>query len=211
MTLLKEEKILVVGTATGLEEALAWQTLGADAVCLQGIEAGGHRGSFLSDQANGLDLSNLLQICRNPIRLPIIAAGAIMDGHGIRRALAQGADLVQMGTAFLSCAEAGTHVAHRQALLQAKPGDSCLTRAFSGRYARGLRNRFIDLMQAHENLVPNYPIQNALTGSIRAHASANSNAEYMSLWAGQGAHLSRALSVAELFRALLSEWREAQA
>jgi nitronate monooxygenase len=205
--------IFVIGTATNVAEALAWQQVGADAVCAQGIEAGGHRGTFLGSQQDGIGTMALVPLIVDTVKLPVIAAGGIMDGRGIAAALALGAQAAQMGTAFLACDESGIHAAYRERLLQATREDAlartCLTRAFSGRYARGLVNRFIDTMQPLEQAVPPYPIQNVLTGAIRGHAGKSGDTEWMSLWAGQGVAMLRAMPAARLIEALVAEWRAA--
>lgn len=199
--------ILVIGTATNVQEAIIWQALGADAVCLQGIEAGGHRGTFIgAQQASNLSTLALLQCCAPHMHIPLIAAGGLMDGRDIATVLAAGAQMVQMGTAFLTTKEAGTSVAYRQRLLEADSDTTRQTRAFSGRLARGLDNQFMQLMEAVADQVPAYPIQNALTSSIRAHAGKANNTELMSLWAGQGVARCRDLAVAELMQVLVSEW-----
>lgn len=202
--------ILVVGTATNLQEAVAWQALGADAICLQGIEAGGHRGTFIGKQADStLGMLALLRQCAPHIQLPLIAAGGIMDGADIAAAMAAGASMVQMGTAFLTCKEAKISGAYRQRLLGATADTTRQTRVFSGRLARGLDNRFIELMEAVADQLPEYPIQNALTSGIRAQAGKTDNTELMSLWAGQGVHRCRDLPAGELMRALLAEYAKA--
>lgn len=210
MQRLHEAGILVIGTATNLKEAIVWQALGADAICLQGIEAGGHRGTFIGVQrAANLTTLALLQYCAPNIHVPLIAAGGLMDGHDIAVALAAGAQMVQMGTAFLTAKEAGISEAYRKRLLEASSDTTRQTRAFSGRLARGLDNQFMQLMETVADQVPVYPIQNALTSSIRAHAGKVNNTELMSLWAGQGVARCRDLAVAELMQVLVSEWRSA--
>jgi len=206
--------ILVVGTATDIAEALAWQEIGADAVCAQGIEAGGHRGSFLAPQELGSGTLALVPRMVDAVRIPVIAAGGIMDGRGMAAALALGAQAVQLGTAFLACPESGIHAAYKARLREAAASPAraltCLTRAFSGRYARGLVNRYIETMQPVEREVPAYPVQNALTGSIRAHAAKTNDPEWMSLWAGQGVGAIRAMPAGELVATLMQELDEAR-
>jgi nitronate monooxygenase len=200
MQRLKVARIAVVGTATHVEEALAWEALGADAVCVQGVEAGGHRGTFLSPSSSLLSdasvinsqlqaatgLFALLPQVVDAVKIPVIAAGGIMDGRGIAAALALGASAVQMGTAFLATRQSAISAEWKQSLRAAKPTETCLTRAFSGRYARGLRNEFIADFEATQSNVPAYPIQNALTGGLRKQAAIVGNSQFLSLWAGQG-------------------------
>jgi nitronate monooxygenase len=207
--------ILVIGTATNVDEARAWEQAGADAICAQGLEAGGHRGTFMGAQEEGTGTLALVPLVVDAVRLPVIAAGGIMNGRDIAAVLALGAQAAQLGTAFLACEESGISAPYKQRLLQAaddpRKAVTRLTRAFSGRYARGLRNRFIDIMSAYEHQVPAYPVQNALTGSIRAHAAKTGDSEVMSLWAGQGVAAIRAMPAAQLVEALTSELRQAQA
>ncbi len=201
--------IFVIGTATNVAEARAWQQAGADAICAQGSEAGGHRGTFIGAQDHAIGILALVPLLVDAVTVPVIAAGGIMDGRGIAAALTLGAQAAQLGTAFLACDESGIHAAYKARLLQAasEPEKSitCLTRAFSGRYARGLVNRFIDTMTTVEHDVPAYPVQNALTGSIRTHAANSGDTEFMSLWAGQGVAAIRAMPAAQLIERLVAE------
>jgi nitronate monooxygenase len=201
--------ILVIGTVTTVEEALAWQAIGADAVVASGVEAGGHRGTFIGRQEDAaLPAKQLWPLVAQAVRIPVIAAGGIMTGADIKEALALGARAVQMGTAFLATDESGIAAAYKQRLLTGER-HTRLTRSFSGRYARGIENRFMKLMEAVEPQVPAYPIQNALTGSIRAAAAASGDTELMSLWAGAGVARSRAMSAAQLIQTLAAEMRAA--
>lgn len=210
MQRLHDAGILVVGTATNLQEAIVWQAIGADAVCLQGVEAGGHRGTFIgAQQASTLGTMALLKACRPHMQIPLIAAGGIMDGRDIAAMRAAGAQWVQMGTAFLTTLESGISSAYKQRLLQADSDTTRQTRAFSGRYARGLDNRFMQLMAGVAEQVPAYPIQNALTGSIRAAAAKENNTELMSLWCGQGVARSKEISAADLMAELIRDMQAA--
>ena len=165
---------LVVGTATTVAEARAWASVGADAVCASGTEAGGHRGTFLDDfTASQVGTLALVPQCVDAVDIPVIAAGGIMDGRGIAAAQALGAQAVQMGTAFLACPESGIGPAYRQALAQAQDTDTRLTRVFSGRPARGIVNAMMEALAAEEDRVPAYPVQNALTGALRRAAAAH--------------------------------------
>jgi nitronate monooxygenase len=200
--------IAVIGTVTTVDEALAWELVGADAVVASGIEAGGHRGTFLGPQEDAtLPARSLWPLVVEAVRIPVIAAGGIMTGVDIHEALALGARAVQMGTAFLVTDESGIHPAYKQKLLSGGELKTRLTRSFSGRYARAIENRFMEQMKAVEMQVPAYPVQNALTGSIRSAAAASGDAELMSLWAGAEVGRSRALSVAQLMQTLVAEMR----
>lgn len=200
--------IAVIGTVTTVDEALAWEAVGADAVVASGVEAGGHRGTFIGRQEDAtLPARSLWPQVAKAVKIPVIAAGGIMTGVDIHEALALGAKAVQMGTAFLATDESGIHPAYKLKLLSGGHIKTRLTRSFSGRYARGIENRFIQQMESVETQVPAYPVQNALTGSIRTAAAASGDTELMSLWAGAEVGRSRALSVAQLMQTLVAEMR----
>ena len=202
--------ILVIGTVTTVAEGLAWQEAGADAVIASGIASGGHRGTFIGRQEDAtMPGKELWPAVAHALAIPVIAAGGIMDGADIRDALALGAIAVQMGTAFLVTDESGIHPAYRARLLDDQPKTTRLTRSISGRYARGIENRFMREMAAVESQVPGYPVQNALTGSIRAAAANNNDPEWMSLWAGMGVMRARAMPAAALVRILSNELHNA--
>jgi nitronate monooxygenase len=200
--------IAVIGTVTTVDEARAWAAIGANAVVASGVEAGGHRGTFLGPQEEAtLKAKELWPLVAESVNIPVIAAGGIMTGVDIHEALALGAKAVQMGTAFLVTDESNIHPAYRKKLLEGGDVRTRLTRAFSGRYARGIENRFMKQMEGVESQVPAYPVQNALTGSIRAAAAKSGDPELMSLWAGAEVGRSRALSVAQLMQTLVAEMR----
>ncbi|MFM9435534.1 nitronate monooxygenase [Janthinobacterium sp. CG_23.3] len=203
--------VFVIGTVTTATEGLAWQAAGADAVVASGVQSGGHRGTFLVPQTDAtLGTAELLAELVGVLEIPIISAGGIMNGVDIARLLALGASAVQMGTAFLVSDESGIHPEYKKRLLSADNHPTRLTRAFSGRYARGLENRFMQMMESVETLVPAYPVQNALTGSIRAAAAKAGDTELMSLWAGTGVNLARGMPAAQLVQTLVAEMKAAQ-
>lgn len=200
----------VIGSATNVAEARAWADAGADAICAQGAEAGGHRGTFVGGFEEGaIGTVALVPRLVDAVGVPVIAAGGIMDGRGIAAAFALGAQGVQLGTAFLACAESGAHPRWKALLHEADARGTRLTRVFSGRPARGLVNAFMDAHRGDEAAVPGYPVQNALTGELRAAAARADDPEAMSLWAGQGAALARALPAAELVARLREEFAAA--
>jgi nitronate monooxygenase len=201
---LRARQIVIVGTATTVDEAEALAALGVDAIAAQGAEAGGHRGTFLGRVEDALvGTMALVPLIARRVRVPVLAAGGIVDGHGIRAALALGAAGVQLGTAFMVCPEAGTNPAHRAALTSERACSTLVTRAFSGRAARGIRNRFSD---AFEALPPApFPQQQRLTAELRAAAAKAGRVDLMQLWAGQGAPLVRAMPAAELVATLARE------
>ncbi|SDS45193.1 NAD(P)H-dependent flavin oxidoreductase [Pseudomonas oryzae] len=197
---------LVMGTATTVAEARAWQAVGADLVCAQGCEAGGHRGSFLGDpQQACLGLLALLPQLAAAVNIPVVAAGGLMDGRGIAASLLLGAQAAQLGTAFLCCPESGIPAIWKEAIRAARDDSTRLTRAFSGRFARGITNDFMRRFAAEEEQIPAYPVQNALTADIRQAALRQGRSEYLSLWAGQGAGMARSLPAAELVQTLMAE------
>jgi len=144
------------------------------------------------------------------VRVPVLASGGIMDGRGIVAALALGAAAAQMGTAFLTCDECGVTPAYKDAILAANPGKTRLTRAFSGRSARGIENRFMrDVDDAGADAILPFPYQNDLTRAMRIAASKQGRIDYLSLWMGQGAPLARRQPAAELVRRFVREMDEA--
>ncbi|HYE45664.1 MAG TPA: nitronate monooxygenase [Caulobacter sp.] len=201
---LKSAGTLVVGTATTVAEARAWAAAGADAICAQGAEAGGHRGEFLKPGPESLvGTMALVATIREAVDLPVIAAGGIMDGRGLAAALALGAAAAQMGTAFLRAEEATISAPWRRSLETAGDDPTAVTRAFTGRNARGIENRFMREMNGEE--VPAYPVQNRLTRELRAAGGRLGDAQVLSLWAGQGVSLARPGRAAELMRAWWAE------
>ncbi|KAL0476738.1 nitronate monooxygenase [Acrasis kona] len=182
-----DEGILVVGTATTVDEAILLCKNNVDAIVLQGVEAGGHRGIF-DAQAEDPQIStfNLLNDClKNKMlcKVPLIAAGGIMNSNHIKKMLNAGASAVQMGTAFLTCTEAGTSAPYRRALSK-ESRDTELTRVFSGRIARGIKNKFLNEMKTKNIL--SFPAQNTLTRFLRNASVQNDSEDYLSLWSGTG-------------------------
>lgn len=188
---LQQQGTFIMGTATTVEEAIQLEKNHVDAIVAQGFEAGGHRGTFLGSYEHSLigTMALVPQVVDN-VRIPVIASGGIMDGRGIVASLALGASAVQMGTAFLVSQESGAHPKYKQAVLQSRDTDTVMTKMFSGKPARGIRNTFIESMWGYEGDIPAYPLQNALTRPMRNWAKQEGNSEYMSLWAGQASSLS---------------------
>jgi nitronate monooxygenase len=179
--------IFLIGTATTLAEAQALDDGGVDAIALQGFEAGGHRGIFdarASDEE--IPLRDLLAQCVGRVRAPLIAAGGIMAATDVDAALRAGAQVVQLGTAFLACAEAGTSKPYKTRLLDPAGRPTRTTRAFSGRLARGIENRFMNEMAAKADAILTFQAQNKFTRDIRNASAARGSADFLSLWAGTG-------------------------
>jgi len=196
--------ILVGGAATTIAEAKRLEALGADFVIAQGGEAGGHRGTWMRDPYDALTGTlALTRLLVRAVKIPVIAAGGIMDGAGIAAVLALGAQAAQLGTAFLPCPECGASRVHKDALLAAKEDDTRITEKFSGKPARGLVNRFMREMAGKAQLP--FPAQNSVTGKLRAASANAGKPDCVALWAGQAAPLARRMPAAELIRTLEQE------
>ena len=193
-------------TATCLEEAKAIQNLGADFVVAQGIEAGGHRGTFSADGKGDQKLTTfgLLKVLNGKCALPIVCAGGIMKGEDIVTYLNEGAIAVQMGTAFLCCHEAGTNPVHKKYVLEERQRKT----VYTGRWAQSIENEFTLLMES-KYVLP-FPLQNTLTSSLRKLAVKTENGEYQSLYAGTEFKKARALPAAKLISELVSEMDDLQ-
>jgi nitronate monooxygenase len=203
---LAEAGVTVLGTATTVREAERWMAAGAHGVVAQGAEAGGHRGTFLAPPEESLvGTMALVPAIASRIAGPVVAAGGVMDGRGIAAALALGASAVQLGTAFLLCTESSLAPAYREALRAGDETATAVTRAFTGKAARGVRNRFMRELAPFQDELPGYPDQHHRTRDLRQRAKELGRSDYMSLWAGQGLRLSRGLSVAALMAALVTE------
>lgn len=183
---LRAEDILVAGTATSVAEAMQLVESGVDAIICQGIEAGGHRGIFDSRAVDPkIKTLDLIKAVKAKTNVSLIAAGGIMASDDIKQILSAGAQAVQMGTAFLCTQEAGTSAAYRQALLQSERHTKT-TRAFSGRLARGIENRFMNYMDARSESILPFPAQNKFTRDLRNASTSKGLADFLSLWAGTG-------------------------
>ncbi|KIP92147.1 2-nitropropane dioxygenase [Microbacterium sp. MEJ108Y] len=194
--------IRVVATATTVGEAAALADAGVDAVIATGFEAGGHRVSFLRPPEESLvGTFSLVPQVVDAVDVPVIAAGGIADRRGVAAAFALGASAVQVGTAFLATAESAANQAHRDAIRVTPADGTVLTRAMSGRLARGARNRAVRAIEASGTIAP-FPMQNWLTGRFRAAAGEQNLGELQSLWMGQGAPLARYPTAAEAFAEL---------
>jgi nitronate monooxygenase len=207
----KTKGMLVAGTATTVEEARVLEQRGVDAVVAQGGEAGGHRGTFAGPVESSLigTIALVPQVC-DAVSVPVIASGGIMDGRGVAAALCLGASAVQMGTAFLTCDEAGVPECYKDALLHAREDELVLTKAFSGKFARGVANRLTREMHGDDDVLP-FPLQNAMTRPIRNESGKRGDAQMLSLWAGQGVRMATRGSAGDLVRELVSSTAEALA
>ncbi|MEC5194000.1 nitronate monooxygenase [Xanthomonas campestris] len=206
---LRQAGIATIATATSLEEARAIEATGADAIVAQGVEAGGHRGNFdPAKQDEKLPTSVLVRLLVRRTGLPIVAAGGIMDGAGIRAALDLGAVAAQLGTAFILCPESAASDAYRDALKGASAASTRLTATLSGRPARGITNRFIAACEAPGAPSPaSYPVAYDAAKQLHALAAKKGIHAFAAHWAGQGAPLAREMPAAELVGLLDQELR----
>lgn len=182
---LKNKNIKLIGTATHFQEAILLEKAGVDIVVAQGIEAGGHRGTFIGDaESHKHSVLDLVSEISSSISIPVVAAGGIMNSKDIKKVMNVGASGVQIGTAFITSAESGANETYKKTLLSQTKNNTVLTRVFSGKYARGINNTFIERMK--DKHILDYPIQHVLTVPVRKAASEKCNPEFMSLWAGVG-------------------------
>ena len=193
----------VLASATTVDEARWLQAHGADAVIAQGLEAGGHRGHFLSDDLTAqMGTFALLPQIVQAVDVPVIAAGGIADAAGVAAALALGAVAAQVGTAYLLCPEATTSAVHRAALQSDAARHTALTRLFTGRPARGIVNRVMRELGPLSPVAPAFPLATAAMAPLRAHAERLGSGDFSPLWAGQNTSGCRAIGAAELTRQL---------
>jgi nitronate monooxygenase len=197
--------IFVIGTATTPEEAFEIQESGVDAVVLQGLEAGGHRGIFNADAHDpNIPALELLRQTKQKVAIPLILAGGLMTTADIESALQAGADSVQLGSAFLATSEAGTSEPYRRMLLETEFRKTKLTRAFSGRLARGIENRFMTEMDSKAEAILPFPAQNKFTRDLRNTSLAKGSADFLSLWCGSGSGPLWTGSTKELIESLFA-------
>jgi nitronate monooxygenase len=205
----RRQGTVLIGTATTVDEAIALEQAGVDVIVASGFEAGGHRGSFLQSSEDSLTgTMALVPQVVDAVRLPVVAAGGIGDARGIMAAFALGAEGVQMGTAFLACEESGANIHHRKALLGGQAKQTALTRGFTGRLARGIKNRLLDELNQKDTEILPYPLQRALVRHLSIPAEKAGRPELLPLWAGQSASLSRCADVDALLDTLVNEVSE---
>ncbi|TCF98598.1 2-nitropropane dioxygenase [Paraburkholderia strydomiana] len=208
---LRKAGIVTIASVTNEAEATLVEQAGIDAIVAQGIEAGGHRGMFDPDAVDeGLSTAVLVRLLVRQTKLPVIAAGGIMDGRSIQAALDLGAAAVQLGTAFILCPESAANESYRTNLKHERAKTTRLTTALSGRPARGMVNRLITHGSAIGSPIPaDYPVAYDAAKRLHAAAAKLGNHEFAAQWAGQGAPLARELPAGELVRTLVEEWQSA--
>lgn len=196
----------VLSTATTVDEARWLESRGCDAIIAQGLEAGGHRGMFLSDAVTSqVGTLALVPQVVDAVAVPVIAAGGIADGRGIAAAFALGAAGVQIGTAYLFSPQSLISPLHRAALRSAREDQTALTNVFSGRPARGLINRVVREVGPMSDAAPPFPTAGNALAPLKAKAEAEGVADFSSLWSGQSAHLGREIDAGDLTRQLAAD------
>src|SRR5258708_11894025 len=201
----RRKSVRTIATATTPEEALELERAGIDLIVASGFEGGGHRGSFLRSPVQSLMGSfSLIPQVVDAVQIPVVAAGGIADGRGLKAALALGAEGVQIGTAFLACAGSGANISHREALLSKDTTRTELTDKFTGRLARGIKNHLMDELNDIDSTVMPFPPQHALVQTVAQPASMRGRADLMTLWAGQSVGLCHHADAAELMTELIA-------
>lgn len=202
----RTQGIVTIGTATTPPEAIALEQAGVDVIVASGFEAGGHRGSFLLSAEESLTGTfSLTPQVVDAVSVPVVAAGGIADARGILAAFALGAEGVQIGTAFLASEESGANSHHRNMLLSGKAHTTALTKGFTGRLARGIRNQLLDELNGPGVQILPYPLQRFLVRNLSVPAEKAARPEWLPLWAGQSASLSRESDAKVLLQTLVSE------
>jgi nitronate monooxygenase len=199
----------IISSATTVDEARWLEAHGADVIIAQGLEAGGHRGMFLSEDLTSQvgTLALLPQIVR-AVKVPVVAAGGIAEASGVAAAMALGAAGVQVGTAYLLCPETTTSAVHRAALRSEAARHTALTNLFTGRPARGIVNRIMRELGPISRLAPTFPLAGAAMAPLRAKAESRGSGDFSPLWSGQNASGCKDLPAAQLTRELATRWRQ---
>jgi nitronate monooxygenase len=199
----------IISSATTVEEARWLEANGCDAIIAQGVEAGGHRATFLAEGTHAMERQvgtmALVPQIADAVKVPVIASGGIGDGRGIAAAFALGASAVQLGTAYLLCPEAKTSKVHRAALQHTTEADSVLTNAFSGKPARGIVNRWVREVGALTSEAPAFPRAGNALAPLRAAAEAKGSGDFSPLWSGQAARFAREIPAGELTKTLAAQ------
>jgi nitronate monooxygenase len=202
---LKSNGIILIGTATSVAEVEVLSKAAVDSICIQGIEAGGHRGTFLDGDLPQIDLLTLLSQSAEVTDIPLIAAGGIYDAKTMKAALDLGAQCIQIGSLFITADESAAAESYKQALMTCEDITTKLTKAISGRWARGIPTELMQLIDAGGLKIPYYTYQNALTGTIRSYAQKNNIAQFSTMWAGESAGESRKGTTKEIATYLIEE------
>lgn len=204
---LKDNGTVLIGTCTSVEEALELEKSGIDIICVQGIEAGGHRGSFVSENIPQIGGFSLLSQVFDSVKVPLVYAGGIYNGKTLKAAQELGAQGFQVGSLLLASQESALHDFEKERLKKVNEKEIILTKSFSGRYARGIKNKFIEHLENSEYILP-YPYQNKLTGEMRRMARTVKNAEFVNLWVGQSIVDYSEFSTQDILEKLIKEYSE---
>lgn len=207
----KQKGTKILCSATTVAEAKDLEAKGVDAIIAQGWEAGGHHGFYLEDNTAAIGTMALVPQLVDAVNVPIIAAGGIADGRGIAAALALGASGVQIGTAFLTCEESSVPEIHQKSLMASDGSNTQITKVFSGRPARGIRNRYSQDLNHLEDDLPDFPLMNTLTGPLRKKSAASDSPDFVAQWSGQAVGLNRKTTTADLIKTLINETHDALA
>lgn len=200
---LKQNDTILIGTCTSIEEAQMLEEAGIDIICVQGIEAGGHRGSFTTDNIRQIGGLSLLSQVYDTVKVPVIYAGGIYNARTLLAASALGAQGFQIGSLLLGSAESALQDFEKQRLLTVTEKEIVLTKSFTGRYARGINNAFIKAVDDSGHILP-YPYQNKLTAELRKAAKANGNSDFVSIWLGQSINPFSAASTFDIITGLIN-------
>lgn len=201
---LKENGVTLIGTCTSVKEALILEKSGIDIICVQGIEAGGHRGSFEAEDIPQIGGLSLLSQIYEQVNVPLIYAGGIYGARTVQAVKDLGAQGFQVGNLLLASQESALLPFEKERLKKVKEEEIVLTKTFSGRYARGVKNKFIETVENSEYILP-YPYQNKLTNALRKAAKALQNPEFTGIWIGQSIHQYSEESTEEILRNLISQ------
>ncbi|MDR4952109.1 nitronate monooxygenase [Chryseobacterium sp. ES2] len=201
---LKENGVTLIGTCTSVREALLLENSGIDIICVQGIEAGGHRGSFEAENIPQIGGLSLLSQIYEQVKVPLIYAGGIYGAKTLQAVKELGAQGFQVGNLLLASQESALHPFEKERLKKVREEEIVLTKSFSGRYARGVKNHFIETVENSEYILP-YPYQNKLTNALRKAAKSLQNPEFVGIWVGQSIHQYSELSTEEILKKLIKE------
>jgi nitronate monooxygenase len=201
---LKNAGTILIGTCTSVQEAGVLESLGTDIICVQGLEAGGHRGSFLPGDIPQIGGFSLLSQVRGAVQVPVIYAGGIYNGKTLMAAKTLGAQGFQVGSLLLGSSESALKEFEKKRLRQVTENEIVLTKSFSGRYARGIKNVFIEALEHSENILP-YPYQNKLTAELRMAAKAIGNDDFVSIWLGQSINRYSPQSTSAILEKLIDD------
>ncbi|GAB0156682.1 nitronate monooxygenase [Chryseobacterium sp. Alg-005] len=201
---LKENGVVLIGTCTSVEEALLLEKSGIDLICVQGIEAGGHRGTFDAENILQIGGLSLFSQVYDHVKVPLIYAGGIYNAKILKASKEMGAQGFQVGSILLASQESALQPFEKERLKKVTEKDIVLTRSFSGRYARGIKNKYIEALDNSAYILP-YPYQNKLTNELRRVSKTLNNTDFVSIWVGQSVHDYSEASAEDILRKLIQQ------